>query len=298
MHCGHGAGTATNSGLGLDSQNPNPTQSGPSAFLREPRSEPHAHTTESQSGSHVPLREIQSEPYAPLHPAAHSTPQFMGVGSGCLSASWNYNPVLALSSWTTPSSAVTSASNQEDAGPSSQPPSYIPFSERQVFQPGGRQDGGEPPAKRPRYFDNDNSEDSAEEDSLAEAFDPETFYFKKNQNTPDRIVKYVDRYFTCLKREARKALARAHPLPDIPPLQCPKMDDVIMDFVGASFPTKMENALKRIQSCISSGDRVDPARGTGTGFRPRGASASGGCTGHNPEVPRAHWQRIKLYFRK
>lgn len=96
VHCGHGAGTAANFGLGLDSQNPNPTQSGPSAFLREPRSEPHAHTTETQSGFHAPLREIQSEPYAPLHPAAHSTPQFMGVGSGCLSASWNYNPVLAL----------------------------------------------------------------------------------------------------------------------------------------------------------------------------------------------------------
>lgn len=42
-----------------------------------------------------------------------SSPQFMGVGSGCSSASWNYNPVLALSSWTTLSSVATSASNED-----------------------------------------------------------------------------------------------------------------------------------------------------------------------------------------
>lgn len=64
----------------------------------------------------------------------------------------------------------------------------------------------------------------------------------------------MDRHFhTCLKREAHKALARAHPLPDIPALQCPRMDEVIMDFVGASFPTRTESSLKRIpSSCIWS----------------------------------------------
>ena len=105
-------------------------------------------------------------------------------------------------------------------------------------------DGSVSVPKRPRYFDpaslldNDfsSSDDEDEDyDPLAEAFDPNTFYSKDSKCAlPAPISKYIKTHFgQCLSKEVRKAMSRENPLPkDISCLKCPKMDDVLVDFMG------------------------------------------------------------------
>ena len=88
---------------------------------------------------------------------------------------------------------------------------------------------------------------------MAELFDPDSFYSRKRIEALEHVVKYVNTIFhSCFKKEARRALAKAHPLPDILALHCPRMDEVIRDFTGPYFPTGSENAMKRIQSSYIS----------------------------------------------
>ena len=135
------------------------------------------------------LSHSQSEPHALLFSNPHSL-SWGGPPRGSHSdhpsvsdtdPSWDYNLVLALSNWTTPSPAVLDA-NQAGAGPSGL--SSFPLrSERPIFQLGSKRpnEGGSwSSAKRPRYFESEDSDDSEEEDSLAETFDPETFYRRKH----------------------------------------------------------------------------------------------------------------------
>ena len=286
------------------------SQSGTFSPLHQTRRESHTPLRQTQSGPEAPLQE-QSEPYAPLHLAAYPAADnsrgsyYMGVSGGCSSANWNCNPVLALANWTTPSVVVTTTCNSSGAGPSSPAPSFLPLSEQNVFQP--KRTAGEDlqnPAKRTRYFDPDESEDSGEDDPLAEQFDPETFYRKQRIDAPSHVEEYVDKHFhSCLRRDARKALARAHPLPDIPALQCLKMDDVIRDFASWHSISNQNGDLSQedpvVLYFISSthAEFMDPNGGSENHCRPGRLGPCGSCPGHDSEVLGANRQCLQLYFR-
>lgn len=69
-------------------------------------SKPHAPPYQAQIKPPAPLHQNQSKSHAPLHLVTHSTAgsgcqwsYFMGMGSG-YSTNRNYNPVIAMSSWT------------------------------------------------------------------------------------------------------------------------------------------------------------------------------------------------------
>ena len=45
-------------------------------------------------------------------------------------------------------------------------------------------------------------------------------------------------------------MAREDPLPDIPALRCPRADDVIADFMGKDFPSKIDSQYRRMQTAV------------------------------------------------
>ena len=45
-------------------------------------------------------------------------------------------------------------------------------------------------------------------------------------------------------------MARDDPLPDIPALRCPQADDVIADFMGKDFPSKIDSQYRRMQTAV------------------------------------------------
>ena len=45
-------------------------------------------------------------------------------------------------------------------------------------------------------------------------------------------------------------MARDDPLPDIPTLRCPQADDVIADFMGKDFPSKIDSQYRRMQTAV------------------------------------------------
>ena len=45
-------------------------------------------------------------------------------------------------------------------------------------------------------------------------------------------------------------MARDDPLPDIPALHCPQADDVIADFMGKDFPSKIDSQYRRRQMAV------------------------------------------------
>jgi hypothetical protein len=59
-------------------------------------------------------------------------------------------------------------------------------------------------------------------------------------------------FHTCPPKEVRKSMARENPLPDIPALCSPTTDDVIVDYMGSDFPSKLDDHYKRIQTAIIS----------------------------------------------
>jgi len=106
-------------------------------------------------------------------------------------------------------------------------------------------------SKRPRVYDVDSDEDDLE-DLEAETFDPDSFYKRSRRlKIPKCVELYINDHFrSCLSSEARRGMAIDNPLPHLPALTAPEADDVIVDFMGQSFPGKMDTQLKRVQSAI------------------------------------------------
>lgn len=111
-------------------------------------------------------------------------------------------------------------------------------------------------SKKPRYFDPEyielESEEEEEEPTPAEPFDPDSFH-ERARKLPESIEKYAQKHFrSCLKGSLRKAMSKENPLPDSKALQCLKTDDAIKDFMGKSFPKKLDDTYKRIQSSVNA----------------------------------------------
>ena len=89
---------------------------------------------------------------------------------------------------------------------------------------------------------------------LAEEFDPESYYHANQKlKLSESVQKYVDTHFlSCLSREVRRAIARDNPLPDIPSLQPPETDDVLVDYMGNDFPSSSEEHYKHIHTAVIS----------------------------------------------
>ena len=135
----------------------------------------------------------------------------------------------------------------------------MPLEERPVLQVPGRLKRGNPDvqhndrAKRTRYYESEDSEEDEPDKSLAEEFDPESYYHA-NQKLNLRISTEVCRHpFSFLSvQEVGRAMARDNPLPDIPSLHPPETDDVLVDYMGNDFPSSSEEHYKRIQTAVIS----------------------------------------------
>ena len=110
--------------------------------------------------------------------------------------------------------------------------------------------------KRPRFYEPEESESDSDEDDesiLAEPFDPDSFYQKAGKRLPEPIDKYVKKHFcSCIKDSHRKSMSKENTLPDSIALQCLKADDAVKDFMGKSFPKKLDDTYKRIQSLVNA----------------------------------------------
>ena len=139
-------------------------------------------------------------------------------------------------------------------------PNFLPLA---TSKGKGRKRRGEeetPRPKRPRYYEEVDStcvisdSDSEEEfgEDLAEPFDPNSFYKKSPKvDVPEAIESSLQKYFQSnLETTARRSMAREDPLPDIPALRCPRADDVIADFMGKDFPSKIDSQYRRMQTAV------------------------------------------------
>ena len=57
---------------------------------------------------------------------------------------------------------------------------------------------------------------------------------------------------SCLKEAHRKSISRGNPLTNSQALRCLKVDDDFRDFLGGSFPKKMDDRYKRVQYSINA----------------------------------------------
>ena len=139
-------------------------------------------------------------------------------------------------------------------------PRNLPLEERPILQVPGRLKRGNPDAqqddraKRTRYYESEDSEEDEPDKTLAEEFDPESYYHANRKlKLSESLQKYVDTHFrSCLSREVHRAMARDNPLPDTPSLHPPEMDDVLVDYMGSDFPSSSEEHYKRIQTAVIS----------------------------------------------
>ena len=147
-----------------------------------------------------------------------------------------------------------------NAPSTSHPQEYLPLEERPILQVPGRLKRGNPDvqhndrAKQTRYYESEDSEEDEPDKSLAEEFDPESYYHANQKlNLSESVQKYVDTHFrSCLSREVCRAMARDNPLPDIPSLHPPETDDVLVDYMNNDFPSSSEEHYKRIQTAVIS----------------------------------------------
>ena len=218
----------------------------------------------SMSGSSVPVSQTAGmSSGGPYFPIGVNQPPIQGsaTGSGGLNP-WPWNPYL----WN-PLVAM-----QQFPGGNTQVLSWPPVQGDQVLpnflalatsKGKGRKRRGEeetPWPKRPRYYEEVDStfvisdSDSEEEfgEDLAEPFDPNSFYKKSPKvDVPEAIESSLRKYFQSnLETTARRSMAREDPLPDIPALRCPRADDVIADFMGKDFPSKIDSQYRRMQTAV------------------------------------------------
>ena len=162
-----------------------------------------------------------------------------GSGMGLTPQQWTWDPLLALQS----------------ASASSGTPNFVPLPSKRMNQA----DNAPGPSKKPRYFDtqvvitsSSDTESDDEDEDLAEPFDPRTFYSNSSKKKlPESLEKYVQTHFrSCLSNPVRKAMAKERPLPNSVALKCLEADDAIVDFMGKSFPTKVDKQYKRMQTAV------------------------------------------------
>ena len=103
------------------------------------------------------------------------------------------------------------------------------------------------------YVDTGSDDEEDENQELqAEMFDPDSFYkHSKKLKLSQAIENYVNIHFhSCLSNSVKKAMAAHNPLPNIPALTTPVADHVIVDYMGGTFPTKLDTQLKCLQSTV------------------------------------------------
>ena len=105
----------------------------------------------------------------------------------------------------------------------------------------------EPPAKRQRYF---KQEDSESESESEEVFDLESYYESATEDrTAEGVQKFISVAFKrCLSRQKRKELAREYPKPQV--AKAPETDPLLADFLGKRYPEQQDKQLSRIQTSI------------------------------------------------
>ena len=80
-----------------------------------------------------------------------------------------------------------------------------------------------------------------------------TIKVSKKLKVSHTIENYVNTHFrSCLSSSIRRAMASENPLPNIPALTAPTVDNVIVDYMGGSFPSKPGMQLKRLQSTVNA----------------------------------------------
>ena len=105
----------------------------------------------------------------------------------------------------------------------------------------------EPPAKRRRYFEQEDSESESESE---EVFDLKSYYESATEDrTAEDIQKFISVAFKrCLSRQKRKELAREYPKPQV--AKAPETDPLLADFLGKRYPEQQDKQLSRIQTSI------------------------------------------------
>ena len=218
----------------------------------------------SMSGSGMPVSQTPGTssggPYFPI--GVNQTPiQGSATGSGGLNPwPWNpylWNPLVAMQQFPGGNTQVLSwPPVQGDQAL----PNFLPLATSKGKGRKRRVEEETPQPKRPRYYEevdptcinsDSDSEDEFGED-LAEPFEPNSFYKKSPKvNVPEAIESCLLKYFQSnLEATARRSMARDDPLPDIPALRCPQADDVIADFMGRDFPSKIDSQYRRMQTAV------------------------------------------------
>ena len=139
-------------------------------------------------------------------------------------------------------------------------PNFLPLATSKGKGRKWREEEGTPQPKCPRHYEEvdptciNSDSDSEEEfgEDLAEPFEPNSFYKKSPKvHVPEAIESCLLKYFQSnLEATARRSMARNDPLPDIPVLRCPQADDVIADFMGKDFPSKIDSQYRRMQTAV------------------------------------------------
>ena len=105
----------------------------------------------------------------------------------------------------------------------------------------------EPPAKRRRYFEPEDSDSDSESE---EGFDLESYYDSATEDrTAEDVQKFISVAFKrCLSHQKRKELAREYPKPQV--AKAPETDPLLADFLGKRYPEQQDKQLSRIQTSI------------------------------------------------
>ena len=105
----------------------------------------------------------------------------------------------------------------------------------------------DPPSKRRRYFEPDDSDNDSESD---EGFDLKSYYDSATEDrTAEDVQKFISVAFKrCLAHQKRKELAREFPKPQA--AKAPETDSLLGDFLGKRYPEQQDKQLSRIQTSI------------------------------------------------
>ena len=136
-------------------------------------------------------------------------------------------------------------------------PNFLPFATSKGKGRKRKEEKVTPQPKRHHYYEEvdptciNSDSDSEEEfgEDLAEPFEPNSFYKKSPKvDMPEAIESCLLKYFQSNLEVT--SMARDDPLPDIPALHCPQVDDVIADFMGKDFPSKIDSQYRRMQRAV------------------------------------------------
>ena len=92
-------------------------------------------------------------------------------------------------------------------------------------------------------------------------FDPQEDVVSSSKllfQAPSVVQSYLEKHFgRTLSEDERKAMQEVHPRPDCAAMQCPKVDEHIMKWLGNRYDKSLDNAFVQIQSAVQAA--VGPA---------------------------------------